>query len=141
MNTENNLSEEQLLEQLAKETNKYALGAILSKIAKLTLPPAADITPIIECTKSERWLVRHSAIQALGASNSDAARRALREWLSLEDEKEYKYELIYANVAMTRIGQVDDIPYIEKHIKSRFRDVRGSAEWAMDAVRSRNGKK
>ena len=128
---------ERWIQQLGKETNKHVLNSMLTNISKAALPPEMDISLIIACTKSEHWVVRHSAILALGASPSNAARLSLREWLSQEDDKKYKYEIIYANAAMSRIGLLEDISFIEKHLKSRLRDVRGSAQWAIETIQKR----
>ena len=75
---------------LEKETDRYVLSAMLTGIAQLHLPPEIQIDGVIRCSRSDKWLIRHSAIQALCASATEASRDALRHWVRQEDEKTYK---------------------------------------------------
>jgi len=139
LKTENREYAQFLVECLNRETDRYVLGAMLDGIGWLKLPPDVDIAPVIACGKSEKWLIRHSAIYALRASDTEESREALRCWLRQEDEKKYKFELIYANAAMGVVGRTEDIRLLEKHASSRIRDIRDSANFAIEAIRSRTG--
>lgn len=129
-----------LVDSLERESDKYVLHSILACISRLQLPDALDISPIITCSKSDLWQVRHNAIMALGASDTDASRDAVRYWVMQEDEKQYKFELIYANATLGHIGDVGDITLLEKHTHSRIRDVKDSAMYAIEKIRKK-GKK
>ena len=125
------------IDSLAQESNKYVLHSILSCISRLQLPANLDISPIIACSKSDKWLVRHNAIMALGASDTDAGRDAVRYWVMQEDEKQYKFELIYANAALGSIGDIEDIALLEKHTHSHIRDIKDSAIYAIEKIRQK----
>ncbi len=128
-----------LIDSLSRETDKYVLHTMLSGIGRLQLPVDIDVAPIIACSKSNEWLVRHSAIVALGMSNTDASRDAIRYWVKQEDEKHHKFELIYANAALGYIGEPGDIALLEQHIYSRIRDVKDSAVYAINNIKQRFG--
>lgn len=128
-----------LIDRLKAETNKYILHTMLSGISRLQLPEGIDISPIVECSKSEEWMVRHAAIMALGRSNTDASREAVRYWVRQENEKQYKFELIYANAALGYIGEPGDTALLEQHIHSRIPDVKDSAIYAINNIKKRFG--
>ena len=130
-----------LIRQLEKETDRYILSEILDLIKDLKLPADVDISLIIACTKHEKWDVRHSAIRALGASNTAESKEALAYFLNQEDENKYNYEITYANAALGRIGTKEDIPLLEKHMNSRKHDMRDSARFAIQKIidRERTG--
>lgn len=128
-----------LIDRLEAERDKNVLHTMLSGICRLRLPSDICIAPIAACSKSEKWLIRHSAIQALATSDTEASREAVRYWVRQADEKRYKYELIYGNAALGCIGTPDDIALLERHIHSRVRDVRDSAMYAVDSIRQRFG--
>lgn len=128
-----------LIDCLKIETNKYVLHTILTGISCLQLPSDIDISAIIACSKKDEWLVRHNAIMALSQSNTDASREAVRYWVMQEDEKQYKFELIYANAALGYIGEIGDIDLLEQHIHSRIPDVKDSAIYAINNIRQRFG--
>lgn len=126
-----------LVDRLSKETDKYVLHSILGCISRLKIPPEVNIDAIITCSKSEQSLVRHQAIHALVACDTDASREAVRYWVRQTDEKKYKYELIYANAALGYMGDQSDIGLLEQHIHSRIRDVKDSAVYAIENIRKR----
>lgn len=47
------------------------------------------------------------------------------------------YDITYANAALNRIGTARAIPAIEKHLKSRKRDVKMSAKLAIEEISKR----
>lgn len=126
-----------LVDCLGEENDRYVLAAMLDSIGCLRLPRETNIEKIIECSTNEKWLIRHSAIHALRSSNTEAAREALRYWVRQTDEKKYKYELIYAHAALGEIGTAADIFLLEHHVRSRIRDVRDTAAYAIDHIRKR----
>ena len=125
------------LECLERETDKYILSSMLDRIADLIIPESLSIKPIISLAFSDQRLIRHSAIRALGASETPESKEALAYYLNQEDEKTYKYEIIYANAAFSVIGTLKDIPLLEQHGNSKSRDVRESAISAIKAIKER----
>jgi HEAT repeat protein len=127
-----------LIQQLGTETDKYIVSDILDCLTKLSIPQDFDISLIIEHSKSEKWLIRHSAINALGSSASQESRQALLYYLNQDDEDKYKYEIIYSNSSLGKIGTEADIPFLQKHINSRKRDIRISARIAIENISQRS---
>ena len=128
-----------LIDRLAVETNKYVLHTMLNDIRRLQLPEEINISPVIACSKSEQWLVRHNAIMALGISNTTESREAVRYWVRQTDHKKYRFELFYANSVLGNIGEPNDIALLEQHIHSRVKDVRGTAVYAIENIKKRFG--
>lgn len=132
-----------LLRRLEKETDKYLLHSMLDRIQDwqgrqgILLPPELDTSPVARLTEDDRWLVRHAALHALGACPGEGSRKALRCWLSQEDEKACKYEMWYAAIAMQSIGEPEDIPLLERFLKSRRQDLKITAKNAIQFIKER----
>lgn len=132
------------LRRLGAETDKYILGFMLDRIydwwkyAGNSIPACLDISPILALTKDDRHSVRHSAIRSLGACPGKESRNALTCYLTQEDEKAYKYEIYYANIAMQGIGEPEDIPLLKRFLKSRRPDIKITAEYAIQYIQKRN---
>ena len=128
-----------LVDRLKVETNKYVLHTILSGISRLQSAEGIDVSAIVECSKHNEWMVRHTAIMALGKSNTDASREAVRYWVEQKDEKQHKFEIIYANASLGYIGEPSDTTLLEQHIHSRIPDVKDSAIYAINNINQRFG--
>lgn len=126
-----------LIDCLEWEKDRYVIAALLDGLGWLRFPEGIRIEPIIACSRNEKWLIRHSAIHALRASNTEESREAVRYWVRQPDEKKYKLELIYANAALGYIGVPEDIALLEQHVHSRIRDVKDSAVYAIGNIRQR----
>ena len=126
-----------LIQRLGEETDKYVVACILDKLARIHIPEDIDMSLVIKCSQNDKWLIRHSALNALGSSSTHANREALLFFINQEDEKKYEYEIIYANASLGSIGSKEDIPFLEKHVKSRKRDIRDSARFAIDIIKER----
>lgn len=126
------------LEQLKVETDKYILSSMLDRISDFTIPLDISIEIIASLSLHEKWLIRHSAINALSSSATSESKKALYNYINQEDEKAYKYEITYANASLGKIGSMDDIPIIKQHFKSKIRDIRISAEFAIQSIKERN---
>ncbi len=126
-----------LIQRLDEETDKYVVACILDKLARIHIPEDIDMSLVIKCSQNDKWQIRHSALDALGSSATKANRNALLFFINQEDENKYKYEIIYANASLGKIGLKEDIPFLEKHIKSRKRDIRASALFAIDRIKER----
>ena len=127
-----------LIERLNIENDKYALSEILDLLSFISIPEKIDISPLISCCTNDKWLIRYSAIQALGASATKESKEMITYYLNQTDYKKYKDEIIYANVALGKIGNIDDIPILEKYLTSRIRDIKISAKFAIENIKSRN---
>lgn len=126
---------------LEQETDKYILSAMLDRIADLQLPDDVSVDYIASLAMHKAWLVRHSAINALGASFSPEGKKILLYYINQEDTKACRFEIVYAIAALGRIGTKDDIPLLERHVHSRLKDVRESAEFAIERIEKRSQSK
>lgn len=123
-----------LIDRIHKETDKYIISSLLDRIAEIKKPSGTDLQPLIQAIKSDKWLIRHSAIQSLNYSSDSVAETALIEILNSSDDP---YNLTYTNATLNRIGTLRAIPYLEKHLKSRKRDVKDSAQYAIEEIKKR----
>jgi HEAT repeats len=124
-----------LIEQLRRETDKYVLKALLDRIAELPKSEGTDLQPILERLEDPRWLVRLSAIQALKLAVSPNAELAL---VNLLERSTDPYDINFANATLNQIGSLQSIPALERHLSSRKRDVKDSAQLAIQAIRERH---
>lgn len=116
------------------EQDKYVASAILDRIADIPKPLGTDVTKLVEATRDENWLIRHSAIRALDNSADPQAEQRLIE---ISEDGDDPFDVIYANSVLNKVGTSRAIPTLQKHLKSRKRDVRLSAELAIQAIRNR----
>lgn len=123
-----------LISSTAKETDKYIVASIFDRIAHIEKPIGTNLQPIINATKSDKWLIRHSAISALNLSLDETAEMTLTNILNSSDDP---YNLIYANAVLNKIGTLKAIPYLEKQLSSRKNDVKDSAKFAIEEIRKR----
>lgn len=125
------------IQQLTVEDNKYVLSYMLDWFwlsHDIRIPDTVSIRPILDHAFHKQWLVRYSAISALASADREESREMLRYYITQTDEKKYRDEIIYANAALGKIGTVEDIPILEQHIKSRIRDIRISADYAIKRI-------
>ncbi len=134
-NTENLSAVNFLIERVGFETDKYIISSLLDRIANIKKPNGIDLQPLIKATKSEKWLIRHSAIQSLNNSEDALAESTLIEII---DSSIDPFDLTYANATLNRIGTPRAIPYLEKHLKSRKRDVKDTARYAIEEIVKRD---
>ena len=124
-----------LIHQLEKEEDKNIISNILSLLSNIVIPYYIDIRIIATLAKHDKWQIRNNAIIALGSSASKISREALLYYINQDDEKKYKYEIIYANSSLSKIGIREDINFLEKHINSRIPDIRYSARLAIENIK------
>lgn len=120
--------------RLSVEKDKYVLAAILEALAKLTKPRDFPLGAIFQHLSDKRWLVRHTAIRALLKTDSENAEAQLLKHLSATTDPD---DMIYCHATLGSIGTAASIPLIEIGRASRKRDVRASAEIAIEAIKSR----
>lgn len=131
------------LGRLTVETDKYVLSSILDRVSDwgrkgLLLPREMNFSPVLALTVDERRAVRHDAIRALSACPGEASRRACTFYLAKEDEKAWQYEIYYANIALQSIGELQDVPLLERFLKSRRPDLKLTAQYAIQYIRERD---
>jgi len=124
-----------LIYRIKQETDKYIIAALLDRIAAIQKPIGTNLQPLIQATKSDKWLIRYSAIQSLKNAADSIAETALIEILTNSDDP---YDLTYTNATLNRIGTLRAIPFLEKHLKSRKRDVKDSAKYAIEEIKKRH---
>lgn len=135
LNTGSERCLEFLIGRLGHESNKYVAATILDRIAELPKTHNTDLSKIYELLDDKRWLVRHSAIQALkGASDLSAEEHLLRLLQRTSDP----YDQIYCHATLNAIGTRRALPFLERALGSRKRDVKISAEMAIKAIMGRS---
>jgi len=123
-----------LLESLGSEADKYVLSSLLDALSGLNLPADACMDHIFAYLKDDRWVVRHSAIGALAGSNSHQAEDRVLGLLKATTDP---FDMIYCHATLGRIGSAMAIPYLEANAKSQKRDVRISAQAALEKISRR----
>ncbi|MGY8911409.1 MAG: HEAT repeat domain-containing protein, partial [Flavobacteriales bacterium] len=133
-NTNDYKATEYLIKRVEKESDKYVVSSLLDRIANLKKPNGIDLQPIINAIQSDKWTIRQSAIQSLKNSDDKIAEKTL---IGILSNSEDQYDLTYANATLNNIGTEKAIPYLEKHLNSRKRDVKGSAKFAIESIKKR----
>jgi len=123
-----------LINRLLMETDKYVIMGMLGRLQDIDKDSSIDILPIIACTKSDKCQIRHSAISALAKTKHETAKEVIRTMIQLEDQKKHKYEIIYAVAVLGTIGEKEDVALLKPLFSSRIRDVKGSAEFAVERL-------
>ncbi|MEF3354905.1 HEAT repeat domain-containing protein [Paenibacillus sp. GYB006] len=118
-----------LLKRLAVEKSKYTLECILSQIAQQKDVP--DCTPILQFIDDPRWLVRHSAFQALSKCKCSAAEEALIQVITTSQDE---YDLFYAIGSLCDLRATSSVPYLLPLLKHPKGEVRCSALSALDQL-------
>lgn len=123
-----------LVAQAKKENNKYVLATLLDALGHISKPSSLDLTPVYALLADERWLVRHSAIQSLRRTHSPDVEDMILHVLETTSDP---YDLVYCQATLNEIGTAKAIPFIAKNLRSRKRDVKESAQLAIEAIEAR----
>ena len=123
-----------LVERAKLENNKYVLATLLDALGHSSKPTDLDLTPVYALLTDERWLVRHSAIQSLKRTDSPKVEEMILHVLETTSDP---YDLVYCQATLNEIGSAKAIPFIAKNLKSRKRDVKDSAQSAIEAIEAR----
>lgn len=134
-NIDESVATNYLIQRVAKETDKNIISSLLNRISNIKKPVGTDLSPLINAIKNDKWLIRHSAISSLNNSLDPLAETVLIEILENSIDP---YDLTYTNATLNRIGTPRAIPYLEKHLKSKKRDVKDSAKYAIEEINKRN---
>jgi len=123
-----------LLDLLPRERNKYNLDCLLTVLGEIPKGRDVDLSPVFALLGDQRWLVRHASIMALRRSASPLAEERLIEHLSGTSDP---LDQGYCHSVLNEIGTPRAIPAIEANLGSRKRDVRISAQLALEAIAAR----
>ena len=84
------------INRLLVETDENILNSMLDRLSDIEKDQSIDISPIVQCTQSDKWRIRHAAISALAKTEHEIAKEKIRAFVQLKDQKKHKYEIIYA---------------------------------------------
>ena len=132
------------ISRMGKETNTDVLLTMLWRIVEIPknvrvpIPDDIDITPILTLARAKISYVRRAAILVLGACPRKESLEILKYYLMQEDVKTYKEEICNANIALQIIGGAEEIPLLERFVKSRFPNVKYTAQLAIQLIKERN---
>jgi HEAT repeat protein len=126
-----------LIEYSSKETDKYALANLLERLADIPKPESVDVRPLYPLLKDERWLVRRAAIQSLKRCENAEAKDKLLEILTTTPDS---IDAIYCHATLNQIGTHKALPALVRSLESRKRDVKASANAAIEAIKARDSR-
>jgi HEAT repeat protein len=127
-----------LVARSIKENNKYVLSTLLGALQNVAKPSDLDLSPIFALLGDGRWLVRHSAIESLVRTNSPEVEDHLIHHLETTTDP---FDVAYCQGTLNQVGTAKAIPFIAKNLKSRKRDVKDSAQAAIEAIQARERSK
>jgi HEAT repeat protein len=123
-----------LIARLDQEENKYVLSSLLCALGGVSKPQNVDLKPVFRRLHDDRWLVRHSAIEALKRTDSVEAEDQLLELLNATSDPS---NMVYCHATLNEIGSAKSIPHLQKNLSSRKPDVKLSVRLAIEAIESR----
>lgn len=136
----NCLSEECASRQIgysSQERDKYALAGLLDGLADIPKPESVDVRPLLPHLEDKRWRVRHSAIKSLKRCQNSYAEDKLLEILATTSDP---CDAIYCHATLNQIGTHKALPALAQNLKSRKRDVKASAQAAIEAIEARESR-
>jgi len=119
---------------LHNETDKYLLSGILDRIAELPKNENTDLEIIYSLLHNDKWLIRHSAILSLNGSYSP---RTEFELIQLLNQTNDSYDMCYCNSILSKIGTEKSLLVLQEMTKSRKRDVKSSAKYAIEEIKKK----
>jgi hypothetical protein len=114
-----------LIDQIDKENDKYIISAILDRIMDLEKPATTNLSKIFEALNHKTWQVKYSAINALKNTHNPEVEKKMIA--IMENTTEGKYEIIYPMSVLYNCGSVNCIPFIEKQIQNKSRNIKNQA--------------
>jgi HEAT repeats len=100
-----------MINRIELESDKYVIGFMLDRLENVLKPESTDLTPLLNATKSKKWLIRHGAISALKNTNNKAVEDRLLEILKTSSDV---FDLEYAARTLNTTGSKKSIPHLEK---------------------------
>lgn len=125
--------------QIPQESDKYILHYMLDEIKDWPyLPPEADITPLLQCAKSDKWLIYQGAIMALSICDTEPAREAVRPFMALEPIRKNEPTYMYLTCTLARIGTPEDLPVLKALVtQSTNRNIKAGLDDAIARIEER----
>lgn len=123
-----------LVDRAYWETDRYLSSSIYDLLADIPKPDGIDTSTLRLAVIDEDSLIRHSAIRALQWSGDPDVEDIL---ISISDSSDDPFDVTYANAALNRSGTDKALSTLEKHVKSRKRDVAVSAKLAIEKITKR----
>ena len=120
---------EDLIAAIVSAKTKHDVAFALSRLGREESLPADD--RILRLVNDDRWLVRHTVIQALSKCVSPQAETILLERAAQTNDH---YDLIYINASLAVMGSRKSIPYLEKASHHPKEDVSCSAINALTKI-------
>jgi len=124
-----------LINQLEIETDKYILSSILDRLSDIPILSDLNIKPIISNLTNKLWLIRHSAICSLTKSEHNFVEDEIIKIIKNSTDNN---DITYANSVLNHIGTIKSMEYLEPLTKSRIRDIKISASFAIESIKKRN---
>lgn len=115
----------------SKEKDKHALSHLLDGFAELSIPDDIDLNPIYALLGDKRWLVRHAAIRSLSGSHAPKSKGKVLKLLAAASDPN---DMVNCHATLNRIGTQRALAPLAASPKSRKRDVKLSAEAAIEAI-------
>jgi HEAT repeat protein len=118
------MSDHPSLARLRTARGKYEISsARLDTLASAPEPFVVDAL-VVEMTSDDRWLVRHSAIRALGNAVGEGVEDAL---LRAAERAKGPQDLVYINAALGKAGSHRSLAHLTQAVSHRKEDVATSA--------------
>jgi HEAT repeat protein len=120
------------LDRLKSARSKYDIAAVLDALASAPEPFSVNRL-VVEMTLDKRWLVRQSAISALGNAVGSEVEDAL---LRAAERAQDPQDLVYVNAALGKVGCHRSLSYLAQAVSHRKEDVATSALAALEKIGS-----
>ena len=124
-----------LLLRLKMETDKYIISNVLDLIQNIPKDESNDLSIIYAYLSEERWLIRHSAISSLRNTKDKITEDIL---LNHIEEAKDKIDIAICNGVLNTIGTQKSIPKLMELSKSKTRDIKISAKFALEEIEKRH---
>ncbi|MFA6449912.1 MAG: HEAT repeat domain-containing protein [bacterium] len=118
-----------LLEALERETDKYSVGAVLDRLAEQAAVPFSP--KLVECARDARWIVRYSAIDALGKCRHPEAEAALIEIIGASEDPN---DLLRACASIGRAGSPESVPCLTAALENPKTEVKCAVLLALQQI-------
>jgi HEAT repeat protein len=118
------------LERLRNARTKHDIASALDALARAPERYAVDPL-IVQLAADERWLVRHSALGALGNAAGSEVEDVL---LAVAERTQDPYDLVYVNAALGKVGSQRSLSYLTQAVSHAKEDVATSALAALTKI-------
>lgn len=134
LNTQNPRCAPILIDQLRNAKRNWELTNALSALADTPKTASTDIQPLLQLLHHKTKLVVYHAIRALEHTEHPEAEPALLNLAASTDDVDFRAPI---NAVLGRIGSERSLPMLNACLQSRTRDIKISAQFAIDAINER----